>query len=287
MLAKLTSVSCPERWLFNSARNLHLAPSPVSSKQFCHKKARSWTWIVRGYILRMPMRTFYRNRMLIFLNHPCINNPSVFAFLNTNGFIEHKIQKGFLPKLSGTFEHTAQMANVRKNARIKQRSVVITLLDLKKAFGEVHNNLILEVLKYHHKPDHIQILISSLYSNFQTSIISNSFQAPFISVGRGVLQGDCLSPLTFNLCVNTFINYISAQKFNQFGFSIGSLSPVHWFQFADDAVITSLEKENQLLLNHFSRWCTWANMKIRVDKCSTFGIKRHLLHPFSTFLNLF
>ena len=102
--------------------------------------------------------------------------------------------------------------------------IVITLLYLKNAFGEVHHNLISEVLKYHHTPDHIQVLISSLYSNFQTSISSNSFQTPVITVGRGVLQGDCLSPLTFNLCFNTFINYISAQKFNQFGFSIGSLS---------------------------------------------------------------
>ena len=128
---------------------------------------------------------------------------------------------------------------------------------------------------YHHIPDYIQILISSLYSNFPSPVISNSFQTLFISVGRGVFQGDCFSSLTFNLCFNTFINYISAQKFSQFGFSIGSLSPVRWFQFADDAaVITSLQKENQLLLNHFSRWCTWANVKIRVDKCSTFGIKK-------------
>ena len=28
------------------------------------------------------------------------------------------------------------------------------------------------------------------------------------------------------------------------------------------------------MLNHFTRWCTWANMIIRVDKCSTFGIKK-------------
>ena len=96
-----------------------------------------------------------------------------------------------------------------------------------------------------------------------------------IKVGRGVLQWDCLSPLTFNLCFNTFIHYISHQKFNQFGFSLNSLYPTHWFQFADDAaVITGLEKENQVLLNHFSRWCTWAGMIIRVDKCSSFGIKK-------------
>ena len=138
---------------------------------------------------------------------------SLFAFLMSNGFIEHKIQKAFLPKLGSMFEHTAQMANIINNARIKQRSVVITLLDLKNAFGEVHHNVISEVLKYHHVPDHIQILLSSqiqilitYYSNFKTSIISESFQTSFISVGRGVLQGDCLSTLTFNLCFNTFIN---------------------------------------------------------------------------------
>ena len=131
------------------------------------------------------------------------------------------------------------------------------------------------MLSYHHIPNEIQHLIRSLYSNFHTSIITDSYQTPFIKVGRSVLQGDCLSPLTFNLCFNTFIHYISHQKFKQFGFSLDSLYPIHWFQFADDAaVITGLENENQLLLNHFSRWCTWTGMIIRVDKCSTFGIKK-------------
>ena len=52
-------------------------------------------------------------------------------------------------------------------------------------------------------------------------------------------------------------------------------TPEHWFQFADDAaVITNGEKENQLLLNSFTRWCQWSSMIIRVDKCTTFGIKK-------------
>ena len=51
--------------------------------------------------------------------------------------------------------------------------------------------------------------------------------------------------------------------------------PIHWFQFADDeAVVTSDERENQLLLNCFTRWCQWAKMQIRVDKYITFGIKK-------------
>ena len=169
------------------------------------------------------------------------------------------------------------MAYITNQARIKQRSLVITLLDLKNAFGENNHNLIHPVLGYHHIPDHIKILIKSLYTNFKTSIIRSSFNTPFIPVGRGVLQRDCLSPLLFNLCFNTFIQHIKSDQYRQFGFSHKLLNPIHWFQFADDAsVITSVETENQHLLNRISLWCQWADMIIRVDKCSTFGIKKTL-----------
>ena len=125
----------------------------------------------------------------------------------------------FKKDLSGTFEHTAQMAYIINQARIRQRSLIITLLDLKNAFGEVHHNLIKSVLGYHHIPDHIQLITKSLYTNFKTSIITSKFNTAFIQVGRGVLQGDCLSPLLFNLCFNTFVQHIKSEKYQQFGFS--------------------------------------------------------------------
>ena len=205
----------------------------------------------------------------------CLRN-AIYSYLISNNFIEHSIQKGFTPNLSGTLEHTAQMADIINNARIRQCSVVITLLDLKNAFGEVYHNLIQSVLDYHHIPHHINSVVKSLYTDFQTSIITSDFNTPFISVGCGVLQGDCLGPLLFNMCFNTFIQHIKAEKYRQFGFSFKLLNPIHWFQFADDAaVITSQESENQHLLNRFSIWCQWSNMIIRFDKCSsTFGIKK-------------
>ena len=206
----------------------------------------------------------------------CLRN-ALYTYLTANNFIEHNIQKGFKPNLSGTLEHTAQMANIINKARTKQRSVVITLLDLKNAFGEIHHNLIKTVLDYHHIPGHVKSIIESLYTDFKTSIITSEFRTPFISVDRGVLQGDCLSPLLFNMCFNTFIQHIKCDKYRQFGFSFKLLNPIHWFQFADDAaVISSQESENQHLLNRFSIWCQWSNMIIRVDKCSTFGIKKTL-----------
>ena len=130
-------------------------------------------------------------------------------------------------------------------------------------------------LSYHQVPHHIKNVIASLYTDFKTSVIISKFHTPFITVGRGVLQGDCLSPLLFNMCLNTFIQHIKADKYRQFGFTFNFFNPIHWFQFADDAaVITGQDFENQHLLDRFSIWCQWANMIIRVDKCKTFGIKK-------------
>ena len=157
----------------------------------------------------------------------CLRN-AIYSFLTSNNFIEHNIQKGFTPNLSGTLEHTAQMADIINKARIRQRPVVITLLDLKNAFGEVHHNLIQSVLDYHHIPDHIKFVIKNLYTDFKTSITTSQFQTPFLTVDRGVLQGDCLSPLLFNMCFNTFIQHIKEEKYSQFGFSFKMLNPIQF-----------------------------------------------------------
>ena len=82
--------------------------------------------------------------------------------LSAKEYIENRIQKGFVPKLSGTYEHTTQMSQIIHKTRIIHRSVVITLLDFRNALGEVHHNLIPALLKYHHIPDQVQRLINSL-----------------------------------------------------------------------------------------------------------------------------
>ena len=63
-------------------------------------------------------------------------------FLKQNNFIGSQTQKGFTFNVSGTLEHTSFMRHMIKKARIKQRSLVITLLDLKNAFGEDNHSLV-------------------------------------------------------------------------------------------------------------------------------------------------
>ena len=200
----------------------------------------------------------------------------IFSFVLENKFIECDIQKWFWTGLSGTIEHTELLTHIIRNAKKKQKQLVVTLFDLKNAFGEVNHNFIRKVLKYHHIPSHISDLITSLYTNYYISVCTEAYQTHPVKVNRGVLQGDCLSPLIFNLCVNTLIECIKREEVKCLGYvySHGVL-PRHWFQFADDtAIVSALEEDNQLLCNAFNKWTTWGDLIIRIDKCHTFGVKK-------------
>ena len=101
------------------------------------------------------------------------------------------------------------MSYLIDHARNKQRSLVITLLDLRNAFGEVHQELIKSVLRFHNIPSHIEELIDNVYQDFRISIATKTFVTKPVIVQKGVLQGDSLSPLLFNKCVNTLITTIN------------------------------------------------------------------------------
>ena len=143
-------------------------------------------------------------------------------------------------------------------------------------FGTVNHNLIQTVLKYHNIPENIANIIASVYDSFHISILTENFNTGYIKVANGVLQGDCLSPLLFNMIINTFIQSLKQEKYQTFGASVlDGFAPRNWFQFADDAAATTaLESENQLLVNLFSRWCNWADLIIRPDKCHSFGMRK-------------
>ena len=132
----------------------------------------------------------------------------IYKHLCENEYIETNIQKGFWSGISGTIEHTQHLTYLINHARLKQRSLCVSLIDLKNAFGEVHHDLIKAVLAYHHVPPPMPALVRSLYDGFKISVAGDGYVTNPIRVDRGVLQGDSLSPLLFNMCVNTLINTI-------------------------------------------------------------------------------
>ena len=153
---------------------------------------------------------------------------------------------------------------------------MVTLLDLKNAFGEVNHKILKTVLKYHHIPDEVINIILSLYDEYGARVTTKSFTTKRIKIERGVLQGDSLSPLLFNLIVNILVKTVDDEKIRCMGYVFDTtFKPRSWFQFADDTCIVSAhEEDNQLLCNAFTKWTVWADLKIRVDKCHTIGMRK-------------
>ena len=179
-----------------------------------------------------------------------------FEYLKANDYIECRVQKGFIPKIRVTIEHTQQLAYIIRQAKRKQKTlVVVTLLDLKNAFGEVSHSLIPTVLQFHHIPRQMQNIIRELYGGFSKPTATKTFVTSPLQVEKGVLQGDCISPLLFNMLFNTFIQTLTKSKeFDRLNNRYNNIiQPRNWFQFADNAAaVTSSEYENQILLKRSS-----------------------------------
>ena len=190
----------------------------------------------------------------------------IFEYWKANDYIECRVQKSFISEIIGTTEHTQQLAYIIRHVKRKQKTLVVS------------HSLIPTVLQFHHIQREIQNITSELYSGFSTLIATKTFVTSPLQVEKGVLQGDCLAPLLFNMLHNTFIQtLIKSNKFGQLNYRYDNIiQPRNWFQFADDsAAVTSSEYENQILFNVFTRWCNWSGMRIRLDNCTTFVMKKN------------
>ena len=106
----------------------------------------------------------------------------LYKFLCNNDFIDEKIQKGFWPKSDGVSEHSEMLGHIIRDAKKRSRSVIITLLDLRNAFGEVHHNLINACLQYHHVPELFTKLFNDIYKDSTNSFSFNRMKSNPIKI---------------------------------------------------------------------------------------------------------
>lgn len=90
-------------------------------------------------------------------------------------------------------------------------------------------------------------LIHKMYKNCKTTICSKNKEEVKIEIFRGVKQGDLLSPLLFNLCLEPLLEMIDE---NTDGININEVNKIPALVFADDIVFLGkdkMEAQNQLL----------------------------------------
>ncbi|NXN20316.1 PO21 protein, partial [Indicator maculatus] len=104
-----------------------------------------------------------------------------------------------------------------------------------KAFDSVNHAHILKVLDKKGLDRHIVALIKDLYDNIHTAIKTKKGQTDSIWIRTGVKQGDPMSPLLFNLCIDPLLCTLE-ESGNGFDYDMTKITTL---AFADDLVLLS------------------------------------------------
>jgi len=79
--------------------------------------------------------------------------------VDQDNFIDKNVQKSFWPGVDRVIEQSQLLTHMIKDEKRYQWSLVVTLVDLRNAFGAVHHTLMRSALEYHHIPINIFLLI--------------------------------------------------------------------------------------------------------------------------------
>jgi hypothetical protein len=192
-------------------------------------------------------------------------------YLISNKFVDPKVQKAFLPGISGCTEHVTVMSEIIQHIKHKKRTAHIAFFDLADAFGSVPHDTILHALKRNHFPQEVQEYFKTFYTNVRSRVITKSFKTDIFQFRKGVTQGDPMSPIIFILAFQPILDFLKSQE--HLGVSVNGENIIT-LPYADDfCVITSNMKTQQRLISEIHFRINCMGMRLKPSKCRTYSIK--------------
>jgi hypothetical protein len=195
-------------------------------------------------------------------------------FMRLNNYIS-QVQKGFKAETPGCLEHSFTMFEALLDAKMEQRQIVVTWLDLRNAYGSVKHNLIQFALSWFHVPLIIQELIFDYYDKICAQVRTSNWATLFFFFDLGLFQGCVLSCILFNCVFQLLLDLLRPLAEDGYCFK-GSSVLNHTQAFADDiSVMTSTCEKNQKALDLLKLFLIWTRtMKENIKKCVSMAMKR-------------
>ena len=171
-------------------------------------------------------------------------------------------QKGFSDE-NGCY---INVATFNRSVRLaKECGGIFGITDMEKAFDTVPHAAIRKALRRKGIPDLVAEYISRMYEDCTTIIRADGGDVEIV-LKRGVKQGDPLSPLIFNLCIEPLIEEIQSTTR---GIPLAEDQHVAAIAFADDLLLLASDRETaetQFQITH--SYLDKLGMKLSLDKCS-------------------
>lgn len=196
-----------------------------------------------------------------------------------NNYFDRRVQKGFLPGIAGCLEHSSLLSEALRDARAHQRSICISWLDLRNAFGSVRHSLILFALEHYQLPPFVCRIVRSYYECLTVMVdVPGTFRTPSIHFAIGAFQGCTLSPVLFNIVIQLALDTLEQPDNLSFGYCFSSDEDTVILNsaYADDLqLVTSMPEQNQYLLNQFDTFLCWTvTMAARPNKCWSVALRK-------------
>ena len=153
---------------------------------------------------------------------------------------------------------------INKYINREKKKIYGCFIDLKKAFDSVWRvGLLYKILKNKNLGKKLYSVIKNMYSSTEASVKSQNYLSEYVSIDRGVKQGDNLSSLLFNIYINDI-----PEIFNK------ECEPVtlqhinlNCLMFADDILLLSeTEKGLQQSISNFYDYCNRWQLSINAKK---------------------
>lgn len=202
----------------------------------------------RPISLTCTVRRLYERMLLVYMV-PCMED------------ILHPSQGGFRPKRSTLHQCYALDEVMQGNP-----NAIHAFLDLKAAYDCVNRSILWRDMKSYGVSEHMIAVCQSLFDFNVANLVVNGKQSEDIKCARGLLQGSSMSPLLFNLYINSLL--VRLDRSPKVSTNRGVLLSNCLF-FADDGALHARSRLGmQSLLDVSSQWATEYGMDFAPGKCA-------------------
>ena len=180
----------------------------------------------------------------------------------------HPSQRGFIPA-PGVEQNSVLLEHLIRKQKKEKGTLAVAFLDLAKAFDTISHDLFAKGLQRLGVPSQFIKVVEDLYDGATTSFATVKGETRQIKINQGVKQGDPLSPILFNVCLDPM--FCSLERDGKgWGNEKTSITALG---YADDTAVLSdsragLEK-NLALVKAF---CDQVGLRLNVNKSYVFHI---------------
>lgn len=202
----------------------------------------------RPISLTCTVRRLYERMLLVYMV-PCTEE------------ILHPSQGGFRPKRS-----TLHQCYALDEVMMDNPDAIHAFLDLKAAYDCVNRGVLWRDMKAYGVNEHMIAVCQSLFDFNEVNLVVNGKQSEGIRCARGLLQGSSMSPLLFNVYINSLL--VLLDKSPKVSTNNGVLLSNCLF-FADDGALHARSRLGmQSLLDVCSQWADGYGMEFASGKCA-------------------